>query len=51
MTPKLALYLRQYKAQREVMYLERCKVLGLDDLVFANEKGRPLDPVSNHLST
>jgi len=44
MTPKLALYLRQYKAQREVMYLERGKVLGLDDLVFANEKGRPLDP-------
>ena len=44
MTPKLALYLRQYKAQREVIYLERGKILGLDDLVFASEKGKPLDP-------
>lgn len=44
MTPKLALFLRQYKAQREVLYLERGKILGLDDLVFANDKGKPLDP-------
>lgn len=44
MTPKLALFLRQYKAQREVLYLERGKVLGLDDLVFANDKGKPFDP-------
>jgi len=44
MTPKLGLYLRQYKAQREVMHLECGKILGLDDLVFASEKGRPLDP-------
>lgn len=43
-TPKLALFLRQYKAQREVMYLERGKVLGLDSLVFASDKGKPLDP-------
>ena len=43
MTPKLALYLRQYKAQREVLYLERGKILGLDDLVFASDKGKPLD--------
>ena len=44
MTPKLALFLRQYKAQREVMYLERGKVLGLDALIFASDKGKPLDP-------
>ena len=44
MTPKLALFLRQYKSQREVLYLERDKVLGLDSLVFASDKGKPLDP-------
>ena len=44
MTPKLAIFLRRYKAQREVLYLERDKVLGLDSLVFANDKGKPLDP-------
>jgi len=44
MTPKLGLYLRQYKAQREVLYLERGRVLSLDDLVFASDKGKPLDP-------
>ena len=44
MTVKLGLYLRQYKAQREAMCLERGKILGLDDLVFASDKGKPLDP-------
>ena len=44
MTSKLALFLRQYKVQREVIYLERDKILGLDDLVFASDKGKPLDP-------
>ena len=44
MTPKLALFLKQYKAQHEVLYLERDRILGLDDLVFANDKGKPLDP-------
>ena len=44
MTLKLALFLKQYKVQREVLYLERGKILGLDDLVFANDRGKPLDP-------
>ncbi len=44
MTPKLALFLRHYRAQREEIYLERGMVLGLDSLVFASDKGKPLDP-------
>jgi len=44
MTPKLALFLREYKKKRKELYLERGKVLGLDDLVFAKHKGKPLDP-------
>ena len=43
-SPKLALFLRQYKAQREVVYLERSRILGLDDLVFSGTKGKPIDP-------
>jgi len=44
MTPKLSLFLRDYKKEREVLYLELGTVLGLDDLVFANYEGKPLDP-------
>ncbi|MFC2032069.1 tyrosine-type recombinase/integrase [Chloroflexota bacterium] len=44
MTAKLALFLRQYRAAREVLYLEQDRILGLDDLVFTNHKGKPLDP-------
>lgn len=44
MTPKLALYLRDYKAERESLYHQLEKKLGLDDLVFANVKGQPIDP-------
>jgi len=45
MTPKLALFLRGYRKQREVLYLELGKILSLDDLVFANlPSGKPLDP-------
>ena len=44
MTPKLALFLREYRTEREVLYLELGRVLGLDDLVFANYEGKPLDP-------
>ncbi|MFC1994876.1 tyrosine-type recombinase/integrase [Chloroflexota bacterium] len=44
MTPKLALFLKQYKVQCEVLHLERGRILGLDDLVFASDKGKPLDP-------
>jgi integrase len=44
MTPKLGLFLKQYKAQREVFYLEHDRVMGLDSLVFAHDDGTPLDP-------
>lgn len=43
-TPKLAIFLRKYKANREVIYLEMGKVLGLHDLVFTNTSFNPLDP-------
>ena len=39
MTPKLALFLRDYKAEREWLMS-----LTLDDLVFGDVDGKPLDP-------
>lgn len=44
MTPKLALFLRGYRKERELLSLELGKILGLDDLVFANYEGKPMDP-------
>jgi integrase len=44
MTPKLALYLREYKAERERLYRELGKPLTLDDLVFTSIEGKSLDP-------
>ena len=44
MTPKLALFLREYKAEREQLYHELGKQLTLDDLVFATMEGKPIDP-------
>lgn len=44
MTPKLSLFLRDYRKEREVLCLELGRVLGLDDLVFSNYDGRPVDP-------
>jgi len=44
MTPKLALFLREYKAERESLSLHLGKLLSLDDLVFTNEKSKPIDP-------
>jgi integrase len=44
MTPKLSLFLRGYKAEREVLFLELGRVLGLDDLVFSDIDGTPIDP-------
>ena len=44
MTPKLAVFLREYKQERERLYRELGKELTLDDLVFAHVEGRPLDP-------
>jgi len=44
MTPKLALYLREYKAERESLYQHLGRQLGLDDLVFTSVAGKPIDP-------
>lgn len=44
MTPKLALFLREYKAERERLYRELGRQLTLDDLVFTGVEGKPIDP-------
>ena len=44
MTPKLALYLREYRTEREVISCKLEEELALDSLVFAYADGRPLDP-------
>ena len=44
MTPKLALFLREYRRERGWLYRELGKQLTLDDLVFASPEGKPLDP-------
>ena len=44
MTPKLALFLRQYRAEREGLFLVLGKPLTLDSLVFSNIEGKPMDP-------
>ena len=44
MTPKLALFLKEYRAERESLYWHLGVPLTLDDLVFANHDGKPTDP-------
>jgi integrase len=44
MTPKLALFLREYKVEREQLYQELGKPLILDDLVFTSIDNEPLNP-------
>ena len=44
MTPKLALFLREHKVERESLHWHPGVPLTLDDLVFATEKGKPIDP-------
>jgi len=44
MTPKLSLFLKDYRASREVLYLKLGKILSLDDLVFTSMQGKPIDP-------
>jgi integrase len=52
MTPKLALFLREYKAERERLYRELGRQLTLDDLVFTSVEGNPIDPcVLSHAFT
>jgi len=44
MTPKLAQFLREYRVERESLCWHQGCPLALDDLVFANLDGEPLDP-------
>jgi integrase len=44
MTPKLALFLRQYRAEHERLYRNLGRNLTPDDLVFASVRLEPLDP-------
>ncbi|GAI24133.1 unnamed protein product, partial [marine sediment metagenome] len=44
MTPKLALFLREYKQERGLLYLELGKQFTLDDLVFISVELKPIDP-------
>ena len=44
MTPKLACYLREYKAERDSLYWHLGQPPTLDSLVFSSTEGKPLDP-------
>jgi integrase len=44
MTPKLALFLKKYREERESLYLQLGQPLTLDSLVFGSPEGKPLDP-------
>lgn len=44
MTPKLAAFLREYRQECKALWRELGKELSLDDLVFGNIEGKPLDP-------
>jgi len=44
MTPKLAAFLREYRQERKALYRELGKEFTLDDPVFSNLEGKPIDP-------
>ena len=44
MMPKLAVFMREYKATRESLYIQLGYVLGLDDLVFTSVDLQALHP-------
>jgi integrase len=44
MTPKLAAFLKEYKVERESLFLHLGRLPRADDLVFANVEGKPVDP-------
>ena len=44
MTPKLAAFLKDYKAERESLFLHLGHLPRPDDLVFADVEGEPFDP-------
>lgn len=43
-TPKLTLFLKQYRIERENLYLELGQILSLDSLVFGTPEGKPFNP-------
>jgi integrase len=44
MTPKLAVFLKEYRNTREWLYVQSNKLLSLDDLLFTTYQGKPLNP-------
>ncbi len=46
MTPKLALFLKEYRAERESLYWQLGVPLTLDDLVFANHDEKPIETLA-----
>jgi integrase len=44
MTSKLAEFLAEYRLERERLYHQIGKTISLDDLIFANHEGKPVDP-------
>ena len=44
MTPKLAIYLREYRLELERLYRELGKEFTLDDLVFTHVESKPAEP-------
>jgi len=44
MTSKLAEFLAEYRLDRERLYHQMGRTISLDDLVFANHEGKPIDP-------
>ena len=44
MTPQLANYLNEYRAERELRYCMMGRILSLDDFVFGDPAGQPIDP-------
>ena len=44
MTPKLSIFLKEYRTERVWLHQKLEKQLTLDDLVFASVEGKPIDP-------
>jgi integrase len=44
MTPKLAIFLRDYKSTREWFYIQSSRIMTPDTLVFTSYHGEPLSP-------
>jgi hypothetical protein len=44
MTPKLAVFLQEYKTEKESFFLHLGRLPRPDDLIFASVEGKPIDP-------